>query len=295
MYLHAKIICQADRSLALAKTKRGTAQTLGIRKNMALVNSGKASEDRQYVRSLARGLEVLKVFDANDRGLSNAEIAERTGFPKPTVSRLTFTLLALGYLHLDEVTGRYSLHPHILSLGYPVLRQLSIREVARPMMQQLAESCRGAVSMAVRDGLTMIVIERARHGSLTTVPLDIGIDRDLAKTALGRAYLAALSPSRQGALLTELKQVAPDMIVDVEHGIKSAVKHYQVNGYTVSAGDWRTDYHAVGVPLVMENGNILAFNCGGLTDQVSIHDLPDLGRKLAEMVNDLARTQDIPH
>lgn len=266
---------------------------LGIRKNMDLVNTGRAEENRQFVRSLARGLEVLKVFDADDRGLSNAEIAKRTGFPKPTVSRLTFTLLALGYLHLDEITGRYSLHPHILSLGYPVLRQLSVREVARPMMQQLADQCRGAVSMGVRDGLSMIVIERARHGSLSTVPLDIGADRDLAKTALGRAYLAALNPARHEALLTELGQVAPDMIDDVQHGIESAVRHYRENGYTISAGDWRTDYFAVGVPMVLKNGTILAFNCGGLASQVTMSDLPELGRRLSEMVTALARAQEV--
>ena len=43
------------------------------------------------------------------------------------------------YLHLDEVTGRYSLHPHILSLGYPVLSQLSIREIARRRISRSVE------------------------------------------------------------------------------------------------------------------------------------------------------------
>lgn len=264
---------------------------MGIRKNTELATTGRASESRQYVRSLARGLEILKVFDADDRGLSNAEIARRTGFPKPTVSRLTFTLMALGYLHLDEITGRYSLHPHVLSLGYPVLSQLSIREIARPMMQQLADSCRGAVSLGVRDGISMIVIERARHGSLTTVPLDIGVDRDLAKTALGRAYLAGLPPERRDALLAEVAQVAPDMLADVEAGMESAVKHFRDYGYTMSAGEWMTDYHAVGVPLALNNGNVLAFNCGGLAAQVGRDMLPELGRRLSAMVADLARTQ----
>jgi len=265
---------------------------VGIRRNTELAATGRAAESRQYVRSLARGLEVLKVFDADDRGLSNAEIARRTGFPKPTVSRLTFTLLALGYLHLDEITGRYSLHPHVLSLGYPVLSQLSIREIARPMMQQLADSCRGAVSMGVRDGLNMIVIERARHGSLTTVPLDIGVDRDLAKTALGRAYLAGLTPARRDALLAEVAQTAPDMLADVEAGMESAITHYRAHGYTISAGEWMTDYFAVGVPLTLRNGKIFAFNCGGLAGQIGRDNLPELGRHLAAMVADLAQTPD---
>ena len=84
---------------------------MGVRKNIAVAASAEASRDRQYIKSLARGFEVLRAFRSEDRGISNAELARRTGLPKPTLSRLTFTLLSLGYLHLDEETGRYSLHP----------------------------------------------------------------------------------------------------------------------------------------------------------------------------------------
>ena len=93
---------------------------MGLRKNTDIAASADAHMDRQYIKSLARGFEVLRAFRAQDRGVSNAELSRRTGFPKPTLSRLTFTLMSLGYLHLDQDTGRYFLHPHILTLGYPV-------------------------------------------------------------------------------------------------------------------------------------------------------------------------------
>src|SRR5256885_13076191 len=48
--------------------------------------------DRKFVTALARGLEVLRVFTPTEGLLGNGEIAERTGLPKPTVSRLTYTL-----------------------------------------------------------------------------------------------------------------------------------------------------------------------------------------------------------
>ena len=57
-----------------------------------------AHGDRKFITALARGLEVLRAFTPTEGLLGNGEIAERTGLPKPTVSRLTYTLTKLGYL-----------------------------------------------------------------------------------------------------------------------------------------------------------------------------------------------------
>jgi hypothetical protein len=67
--------------------------------------------DRKFVVALARGLEVLRAFRADDGFLGNLEIAERTGLPKPTVTRLTYTLCELGYLAQVPRLGKYRLAP----------------------------------------------------------------------------------------------------------------------------------------------------------------------------------------
>lgn len=59
-------------------------------------------KDRQFVTALARGLEVLRSFEPGDRHLGNQDIAERSGLPKPTVSRQTYTLSRMGFLHHDK-------------------------------------------------------------------------------------------------------------------------------------------------------------------------------------------------
>ncbi|HEY8015873.1 MAG TPA: helix-turn-helix domain-containing protein, partial [Dongiaceae bacterium] len=95
--------------------------------------------DRMFVNALARGLEILRVFNPSDGALGNQEIAKRTGIPKPTVSRLAYTLTKLGYLIYFADTRRYQLGPAGLSLGYAILNRLRIRQVARPLMQQLSD------------------------------------------------------------------------------------------------------------------------------------------------------------
>ena len=262
---------------------------MGLRKNTDIAASADAHKDRQYIKSLARGFEVLRAFRAQDRGVSNAELSRRTGFPKPTLSRLTFTLMSLGYLHLDQDTGRYFLHPHILTLGYPVLRQLSIRELARPMMQELADSVSGAVVLGMRDGLSMIIIERARHRTMATWPLDIGVARDIATTAVGRAYIIGLGQTEREKLLEELRVDDDARWPEIKRGIDSALSSYKEIGYTMSAGDWVPEYSAVGVPMHLSDGTILSFNCGGYSNRLNPELLKDMGEKLVGMITTLTR------
>src|SRR5215813_11527917 len=77
-----------------------------------------AAGDRKFVTALARGLEILRAFTPSEGLLGNGELVERTGLPKPTVSRLTYTLTKLGYLVHVERLAKYQLAPAALSLGY---------------------------------------------------------------------------------------------------------------------------------------------------------------------------------
>ncbi|MDE1714428.1 helix-turn-helix domain-containing protein, partial (plasmid) [Chromobacterium amazonense] len=65
--------------------------------------------DRPFVTALARGLEVLAAFRPGEGALSNQELARRTGLPKSTVSRLSYTLTRLGYLQPEGDGGPYRL------------------------------------------------------------------------------------------------------------------------------------------------------------------------------------------
>src|SRR3546814_745718 len=106
--------------------------------------------DRQFVNALARGLELLRCFQPGRAYLTNADLARETGFPKPTVTRLTYTLKKLGYLDYSDAMGKYMLASGVLGLGYSMLANLDVRNLARPAMQELAEYSR--VSVAIEIG-----------------------------------------------------------------------------------------------------------------------------------------------
>jgi DNA-binding IclR family transcriptional regulator len=246
-------------------------------------------KDRQFVIALARGLDILRAFTPQDGLLGNQEIATRTGLPKPTVSRLTHTLTRLGYLTHSERLGKYQLGTAVLSLGYAVLANMGLRSVARPFMQDLAEYANASVSLGSRDRLNMVYIEHCRSIGTVTLRLDLGSRIPIATTAMGRALMAALPDRERDYLMTHIAKRDPKNWPRIQTGIERAVEDYKAHGFTISAGDWQTDVHAVGVPMIPPDGSgIFAFNCGGpafLFDRKRL--VSDLGPRLVNLVRNV--------
>lgn len=63
--------------------------------------SGRFVRSTPGSRSLSRGLQLLRTFRNGIGALTNAEMADRTGLARLTVSRLTRTLVENGFLHYD--------------------------------------------------------------------------------------------------------------------------------------------------------------------------------------------------
>ena len=173
-----------------------------MNENQAEDASGR--DHRKFVVALARGLEVLRAFGARDGFLGNLEISERTGLPRPTVSRLTYTLCQLGYLtHMPRI-GKYQLAPSAITLGYSALANLGIRSVARPHMQTTAEQLSAPVAMGVLDRNRALYLDIARGSATFTVQLEVGARTPLAKTAMGWALMAAMDMDERGQTFDRL-------------------------------------------------------------------------------------------
>lgn len=259
--------------------------------------SDRPTDDRQFVSALARGLRVMHVFSSGHETLSNRTLADRTGLSKPTISRLTYTLSRLGYLSHDRETGRYRLGPGALSLGYASLSNLDVRQIARPLMQELAEYAGAGVSLCARDGLSMIYLEMRRSPDAVGLGLDIGDRVPLAVTSVGRAYLAALSDEARAPILEEIQRSDPAAWPKVRRGIENAIDSFRRRGFCTSIGDWLREIHSTGVPLETQTPyGMLALNIGGLASSLPVAKIEkDLGPRLvalARRVDDLLKSAD---
>jgi DNA-binding IclR family transcriptional regulator len=257
------------------------------------LEAGEGARDRQFVSALARGLEILRAFRPGDGPLGNQDIAQRTGLPKPTVSRLTYTLMKLGHLVYLERLGKYQIGPAVLALGYLTLGNLAIRQIARPHLQALADYANLPVGLGSRDRLSMIYLEACRGRDTLALRLDVGTRIPVASTAMGRAFLAGLPERERDYLLDHIARRHPAEWPRLRRGIEQAIQAVEERGFCASFGEWQHDIYAVGAPLSLPDGaGLMAVNCGGPSFLVARKRLEEeLGPRLVSLTRAVASTE----
>ncbi|WP_022722752.1 IclR family transcriptional regulator [Rhodopseudomonas sp. B29] len=251
--------------------------------------SKKTASDRNFVVALSRGLEVLRAFGPHDGLLGNQELAARTKLPKPTISRLTYTLTKLGYLTQVPRFEKYQLAPAAMSLGYAALANLGIRHLSQPYRDELMQQTGGAVAVGARDRLSMIYVGQARSSLTVGVQLDVGSKIPIATTAMGRAFVCALQGEERAALLRDMREHYGSRWPRIKEGLERAEEMVAEHGFAISSGEWHDDVGAAGVVMTMSDGTgPYAFNCGApafrFTEERLINDI---GPRLVTMVRQI--------
>lgn len=247
-------------------------------------------EDRKFITALARGLEVLRAFQSRVGRMSNKEISELTNIPKPSITRLTYTLSEMGYLQQNHDDGKYELSPGVLSLGYPLLSGLAVRHLAHDQMAELAASGGCTVALGARDRLSMVYVDECCGNSATTLRLDIGARIEIARSAIGRAWLAGLDDESRERIYSQLQAAYHGEWPEIRSRIEDACRQVHERGFCLVDQEWRRDTRTVAVPLVSPDGKtIMALSCGGPTFAMTAATLEDeLGPRLRHIGENIA-------
>jgi IclR family pca regulon transcriptional regulator len=163
---------------------------------MAIVDPSEpeeAAEDGrppEFVRSLDRGLAVIRAFSAEAPSLTLSDVARATGLTRAAARRFLLTLEALGYVASDG--RRFHLRPKVLELGYAYLSSLSFEEVALEHMRELVEEVHESSSASVLDGTEIVYVARVPAKRIMSIGLNVGTRLPAFCTSMGRVLLAAL-------------------------------------------------------------------------------------------------------
>ena len=251
-----------------------------------------APVDRQFASTLASAIDILGCFKAGEYTLGNKEFAERTGLSRSAVVRLTYTLIELGYLRRAHDSRRYRLAPAVLTLGYPLLASLQIRQVARSLMMNLATKINGAVSMVMFDRLHMVYVETARYNHTLPTHPDIVSRLPLLTTAAGRAWLCKVDPQERTAVLNRVRLYQPEYYAAHSASVKQVLADFQKDGFCSNEQAWHKEAYGFAVPMSKPiDSSLFVFNCGvPVSDGPFLDRYAQIGPQLVELVRGLERT-----
>ncbi|MBK5912286.1 IclR family transcriptional regulator [Rhodothalassium salexigens] len=251
-----------------------------MKPSLATRSPGEIS-DRDYVSSLARGLEVICAFTRAKPRMTLSEIARSTGMTRATVRRFLLTLVREGYAETD---GKYfSLRPKVLELGYSALSSMSFLDVAQPILTRLAEALRESCFLAVLSGHDLVYVARASADRLVNVGISVGSRAPAYGVSTGRVLLAALPEDELHAYLDQvtLAKLTPNTVTS-KVKLRSLIEGARRQDYCIIDQEMEEGLAAISVPVRDGQGAVIAaLNVCCPTTRITPADMS--GRILTEL------------
>lgn len=238
-------------------------------------------------RAIDRAAQLLVRVVENAEPETVTELAETTGLPKSTASRLVAALERQGLVQREG--GRGSVHPGpvLVSFARRGVPNADLVELCSPSLDRLAGATGETVNLAVpaARGVEQLAQRDSRHflGSTNWV----GRTVPYHASAVGKVFLAYGAAQ----LPKQLEQLTPRTVTDREE-LEQALADIVSSGCATAVEELEPGLWAIAAPLRNESGVVAALSISGPT--IRLHDglLEELGRRLiAETAAVSARLQ----
>jgi IclR family pca regulon transcriptional regulator len=221
-----------------------------------------AVNNRDYVNSLARGLEILRAFSRKRKRMTLSEVAAETGMTRAAARRLLLTLVREGYA---ETNGKlFDLTPQVLELGFSVMSSMGIWDIARRFMQRLSEEIEESVSASVLDGGHVVYVAGAQYHRVISVGVTLGSRLPAHCTATGRVLLAMRPQDEWAELIAGLDLVPMTPRTTTEPAaFRALLAETREKGWALVDQELEIGLLSIAIPLRHRSGEVAgAINVG---------------------------------
>lgn len=252
-----------------------------------------AVNDRDYVNSLARGLEILRAFSRTRKRMTLSQVAAETGMTRAAARRFLLTLVREGYAATDGKL--FDLTPQVLELGFSVISSMGIWDIARPFMKQLSEEIEESVSAAVLDGSDVVYVVAAQYHRVISVGVTLGSRLPAHCTATGRVLLASRPEAEWDALIARLglRSITPRTTTDPRR-FRAILTETRERGWALVDQELELGLRSIAIPLLRRSGEVAGgINVGiptlrGTPEEMVERILPRLEETAAQITAALA-------
>jgi DNA-binding IclR family transcriptional regulator len=237
-----------------------------------------AADHRQPggVQSLGRAFGILEEVARNRDGIGLAELSKRVGLHNSTTFHLVKTMVALGYLRMDE-TKRYRVGRPVFALAASCLDEMEMVSLATPVLEELSRETGESSHFAVRMGDSIIALARTTGPGAFQFTDRVGVVRPAYCTALGKVMLAALRPEQFERYLerTELRPFTPNTITDPQR-LRTEIESIRATGLAFDDGEFEAELRCCSVPVRDFTGHVVGtIGISGPVWRLSIQTLQD--------------------
>jgi IclR family transcriptional regulator, acetate operon repressor len=214
--------------------------------------TAKSAAPTYSIESVDNALLLLRMI-CERKEVRISEVAESTAH------RLLSMLLHHGFARQDEKRGGYRTGPQILEMGFAAIREMDVRQYARPILEEVSAKVHETVHLALAYGQDVFYVEGIKSRHQLRVGLRVGNFVPANCIGLGKAILAGLPneqfhrlfPSQELRTLTENSVASRD---ELERQLEKIRKL----GYASSRGESDEGVGSVAVAVLGQDGTARA-------------------------------------
>jgi IclR family KDG regulon transcriptional repressor len=208
-------------------------------------------------KTLLKGLHVLEALLQNPHEASVAAIAMTTGLGRSNAHRTLQTLGHAGYVTKDPQTGHYRLTLKLWELGTLLVSKMTIREIARPELEQLSAETGETVVLCVPDGADIVYVDKIDAKRRIGVFSRIGGRAPGHCTAPGKALLAHAPHQLIDDLPDEFESFTSRTLTTLP-ALKTELKNIRERGFAINDGEWNEEVYGVAAAVLDHNQQSVA-------------------------------------
>lgn len=211
------------------------------------------------VQSLEHGLRILMAVSAADRGLGITDLSRQLGLAKGSISRLVATLVHSSFLVRDAVTAKYRLSTRVWELGNKAVARLDLRQIARPVMEELNRATQETAHITVltEDG-QMVFLDKVDSSKAIRPNVELGAPHPPYCSANGKAMLAHQPEARLARLLGGTLRAYTATTITRKRELLAQLEEIRQQGYAVNNGEYREDVSGIAAPVFDHTGRGVA-------------------------------------
>lgn len=232
--------------------------------------------------NVERALALLEYLSRHSGEHGVRSLAAALDMSPTTVYRLLEIMEHSGFVRQNSVTDKYAIGVKAVQLGIAALGSFDLTTVAPECLRSLASETGESVFLAVRDDTEIVYLlkEEGRHSIRTTARL--GSRRPLHCTALGKSFLATMSPAEAEEVLrrTGMAAFTANTITDLG-ALWEELAHVRVRGYAVDREEVEAGLTCLAAPIRDYRGvTVAAVSMAGPTARILPHE-ERFGRRVA--------------
>ncbi|OBH04187.1 transcriptional regulator [Mycobacterium sp. E2699] len=205
------------------------------------------TSDGAGIQVIARAAEMLRLLQAHPGGLSQAEIGERLGMARSTVSRILGALDDEGLVASRGARGPYRLGPEIARMAATV--RLGVVMDLHPLMEELSRELEETVDLSILDGDRVTFVDQVVSPHRLRAISAVGESFPLHCCANGKALLASLPPEQRAQALPSRLARLTDNTITTPAALRRELERVRIEGVAYDREEQTEGVCAVGTVL----------------------------------------------